>query len=258
MKVSIITVARNAAATIADTLCSVGGQTHPDIEHIVIDGASTDGTFQIVRRYAGPLAATISEPDRGIYDAMNKGIALAGGDIVGTLNADDTYASPTAVATVAAAFADPAVDCTFADLVYVRPGNKGGIVRYYRSNRFTPALFARGWMPAHPTFFARRRLFERLGGYKTDYRIAADYELLIRFLHVHRLNYRYIPTVLVRMRTGGVSTRSLKSNWILNREIVRACRENGIPTNLVKVASKYFSKVFQLVGRPRGIAPPTA
>jgi len=253
LKVSIVTVVRNAAATIEQTLLSAGGQTHRDIEHILIDGASTDGTLGIVRRYQDRIAVLISEKDRGIYDAMNKGIGLASGEIVGTLNADDVYSSPTVVATVARAFDDPAVDCTFGDLVYVR---RGRVLRYYRSDHFTPSLFAHGWMPAHPTFFVRRRFFDLYGNYKTDYRIAADFELLLRLLHLHGLRYRYLPQVLVHMQTGGVSTRGVKSNWILNREIVRACRQNGVATNMVKVSGKYLTKVFQFISRPRAEPAP--
>lgn len=248
MKISIVTATYNSAATIADCLESVAIQTQP-VEHIIVDGASGDGTLGIVRRLA-PTARIVSEPDNGIYDAMNKGIRLATGDVVGLLNSDDFYVDDRILEKVAAVFADPTVDAMFADLVYVRPDNLERVVRYYSGAGFTPEKFAWGWMPPHPTFFVRRQAYERCGLFRTDYRIAADYELTARFLARYRLRYVYLPEVLVRMRTGGLSTRGLKSNWILNREILRACAENGIKTNMLMVYAKYFSKIFQLVSRP--------
>lgn len=248
MRFSIITATFNSAATVADCLQSVATQTVP-AEHIVIDGASRDATVTLVREVA-PAARILSEPDEGIYDAMNKGIALAQGDIVGILNSDDFYIDPHVLEKVGALFDDPGLEAVFADLVFVRPENLERVVRYCSGARFTPEQFAWGWMPPHPTFFVRRRLYEQYGTFRTDYRIAADFELTARFLHRHRARYAYLPEVIVKMRTGGVSTRNLKSNLILNREILRACVENGIETNLLKVYAKYFRKVGQLVARP--------
>lgn len=250
MRVSLITASYNSVATIRDSLDSVLSQDYPHIEHIVIDGASTDGTVAAVRTYGNRIARFISEPDQGMYDAMNKGIRQATGDIVGILNSDDFYASPGVISRVVQQLQTPEVDCTFGDLVYVSPANLRKVVRYYSSAHFHPRLFAYGWMPAHPTVFIKRWAYEAYGLFKTDYQIAADYELLTRFLGKHHLAYRYIPEVMVHMRTGGVSTVSLKSNWILNCEIVRGCRENDISTNLLKVGSKYFTKVTQLIRRP--------
>ncbi|GAP97583.1 glycosyltransferase family 2 protein [Leptolyngbya sp. NIES-2104] len=250
MKVSIITVAYNAGATIRDTIESVLSQDYPDIEHIIIDGASKDNTAEIVRSYGERIAQYVSEPDRGMYDGMNKGIKLATGDVVAILNADDIYIDSTVISTIVQHFEQHQVDSVFGDLVYVKNDNPDKIVRYYSSASFHPGKFAYGWMPAHPTFVVRRWAFDRYGDFKTDYKIAADYELLIRFLAIHKLSYHYIPQVLVKMRTGGASTANLSSNWILNREIVRGCLENGIQTNMTKVLSKYFVKVFQLVARP--------
>ena len=245
---SIITVAYNSAATIADCLASVASQTWP-CEHIIIDGASKDNTVEIVRRVS-PSARIISEPDDGIYDAMNKGIRHSSGDIVGILNSDDFYIGPHVLEKVATLFRQSGVDALFADLVYVRADNLDRVVRYYSGVGFTPEKFAWGWMPPHPTFFVRRELYERYGLFHTDYRIAADYELMARFLARHKVRYAYLPEVIVKMRAGGVSTRSLRSTWILNREILRACAENGIPTNILKVYSKYFRKVMQIFKRP--------
>jgi len=248
VQISIITATYNASATIADCLASVNVQTVP-AEHIIIDGASTDNTLDIVREIS-PHARILSESDNGIYDAMNKGIRLSTGDIIGILNSDDFYAGPLVIEKVTALFRESGVDALFADLVYVRPDKLDRVVRYYSGAGFTPDKFAWGWMPPHPTFFVRRELYERYGSFRTDYRIAADYELTARFLARHRVRYVYLPEVIVRMRTGGVSTRNLRSNLILNREILRACAENGIPTNMLKVYSKYFRKVTQLFERP--------
>jgi acetyltransferase-like isoleucine patch superfamily enzyme len=249
-KVSLITVTYNSAATLAQTLESVQAQDYPHIEHIVVDGGSTDRTLEIIQAHRPHLAQVISEPDRGMYDALNKGLALATGDIIGMLHSDDTYAHPQVIATVVTTLQTTQADCVFADLVYVSPTHPNKVLRYYSSAPFTPRRFAYGWMPAHPTVFIKRWAYDRYGYFKTNYKIAADYELLIRFLAKHQLPYTYVPQVWVKMRAGGISTRNLMSNWILNREIVRGCAENGIRTNLLKVFSKYFTKVFQLVRRP--------
>ena len=248
MDISIITATFNSAATIADCLRSVDEQTCP-AEHIIIDGASTDSTLEIVRRLS-TAARIFSEPDNGIYEAMNKGLRLATGDIVGILNSDDFYAGPQVLEKVLRVFRKSGAEALFADLVYVKPDDLDRVVRYYAGAGFRPEMFAWGWMPPHPTFFVRREIYERFGLFRTDYRIAADYELTARFLARHRVRYAYLPEVIVRMRTGGLSTRGLRSNWILNREILRACAENGISTNMLKVYSKYFRKVAQLFQRP--------
>jgi len=249
MKISIITVAYNAAATIGDTIRSVLEQDYPAIEYIVIDGASTDATLEVVNRYRDRIATVVSEPDAGIYDAMNKGIARATGDVVGILNADDFYIDSRVVSKVAEAFEDEETGAVFADLVYVKPDDLNRTVRRYHSGHFHPGKFAYGWMPAHPTFFLRKKYYDRFGLYKTDYKIAGDYELLIRMLYIHRIPYVYIPEVLIKMRVGGVSTRSIGSTVVLNREILRACRENGIKTSMFKIYSKYPKKLLELIKR---------
>ena len=250
MSISIITVSYNNSATIEDTILSIESQSYPDIEHIIIDGASTDDTMAIIKKHEDKIARVISESDNGIYDAMNKGIEFATGDIVGFLNADDVYYDNDCLSTVINEFERKDTDSVFADLVYVLPDNLNKIVRYYSSADFVPNNFSRGLMPAHPTFFAKRDCYKKYGGFKTDYKIAADYELLIRFLAINNVTYSYIPKVLVKMRKGGTSTKNLKSNWILNKEIVRACAENGIKTNLLKVYLKYLTKSLQLIKRP--------
>lgn len=246
MKISIITVSRNCAATIGDCIRSVQSQTFP-AEHIIIDGDSTDNTLEVIGDYRSGIAKVVSEPDHGIYDAMNKGIFLATGDVVGILNADDYFSNPQVLEKVAIAFAEQNIDCLFADLVYIRPDNLEKIVRYYSGADFTLSKFSSGCMPPHPTFFVRRECYLKYGFFKTDYSIAADFELLSRFMVKHGIYYHYLPEVFVKMRTGGASTRSLNSNLVLNREILRACQENGIPTNILKIYSKYFKKCLQLL-----------
>jgi Glycosyltransferases involved in cell wall biogenesis len=246
--ISVITPVYNGASTIADCLKSIGSQTQA-CEHIVVDGASNDNTLEVVKKFRH-VARVISEPDKGIYDAMNKGIADATGDIVGVLNADDFYIDDQVLAKVADAFDAHPVDAVFADMVYVRPQNLDKIIRYYSGANFSLGKFAYGWMPPHPTFFVKRECYLKYGYFKVDYRIAADFELLARFMVKHRISYYYLPRVIIKMRTGGVSTRNFNSNLILNREVLRACKENGVATNMLKIYSKYLIKCMQLVSRP--------
>ena len=252
LTISIITVIYNGAATIRECIESVLSQKYP-VEYIIVDGGSIDGTLNIVNEYKSRIGNIVSESDDGMYEAMNKGIKLATGDIVGILNSDDFYVNNDVISTVVAEFEAKNVDSVFADLVFITREEPEKIVRYYNSSDFNPKKFAYGWMPAHPTFFLKRNIYEKYGLFKTDYKIASDYELLARFLSKHKISYSYIPKVLIIMRTGGLSTKSLKSNLILNKEIVRACAENGIETNIFKVYSKYFVKMFQLFKRPRQI-----
>ena len=255
MKVSIITPVLNNGVYVGNCMQSLLGQTYENIEYIVVDGESIDGTVgvikDVVKRYPERNMKFISEKDNGIYDAMNKGIGLATGEIIGILNSDDFYINNDVISSVVNEFMEKDVGAVFADLVYARADNLDKIVRYYSSANFHPGKMAYGWMPAHPTFFVKRHLYEQYGLYKTDYLIAADYELIARFLVRNKVSYSYIPEVLVKMRTGGASTRNLKSNWILNKEILRACAENGVETNIFKVYSKYFVKGFQLLKRPQ-------
>jgi glycosyltransferase involved in cell wall biosynthesis len=250
MKVSIITVSYNCETTIEDTILSVAAQDYSRMEHIVIDGGSTDKTMEVVEKHGTLINQYISEPDNGIYDAMNKGIKLATGDVVGILNADDIYFDNSCISEVVNGFEEKGVSAICGNLVYVSPDNLNKVVRFYSSEGFLPNMFAFGMMPAHPTFFVLRNCYESFGLYKEDYKIAADFELLLRLLKIHRISYHCIPRTLVKMRRGGVSTRNIKSNWVLNKEILKACRENNIDTNMLKILSKYFTKLFQLIQRP--------
>ncbi len=248
MKISIITVVWNNAATIKDAIESVLSQTYDNIEYIIIDGASTDGTVEIIKSYGDKIAAFVSETDRGLYDAMNKGIALATGDIVGILNSDDFYINSHVLEDVALAFEQSQCDALFADLVFVHPANLEKVVRYYDSSHFSPEKFAYGWMPAHPTFFVKREVYEKYGVFRTDLKIGADFDILARFLYTHKISYSYMKEVLVKMRVGGVST-SFSSIWYNNIEQLRVCKENGIDTNWIKILSKYPKKMLGLVKR---------
>jgi glycosyltransferase involved in cell wall biosynthesis len=248
MKISVITAVFNNRDTIAEALDSALTQTHPDVELVVIDGGSTDGTVAVLQRYADRLAVLVSEPDHGIYDALNKGIARADGEVVGFLHSDDLFADIAVLSRIAAAFADPAVDAVYGDLLYVRKDDPSQVVRTWRADAFSPARLARGWMPPHPTFYVRRAVYERLGGYDTSYRIAADYDCVLRLLGKGGGRAAYIPEVMVKMRVGGASNRSLKNILQKSREDYRALRVNGVG-GLRALAWKNLSKLPQFLKR---------
>lgn len=228
MKITIVTVCFNSAATIGDTLRSVAAQVHPDIEHIVIDGASKDATLEIVQREGAHVARVVSEPDSGIYDAMNKGLRLATGDLVGFLNADDLLADSDAMARMAATASRTGADVVFGDLVYVRPDNLDSVVRYWASGEFSRQRLRLGWMPPHPAFYVRRSRLAEIGEFDTGLRIAADYDFILRTLGRCDIASAHVPGVLVRMRTGGVSNRSLATLWRKSSEDLLALRRSGI------------------------------
>lgn len=248
MKVSIITVSFNSAKTIADTIESVLSQDFPEIEYIIVDGNSSDDTVKIIRQYENRISKWISEKDRGMYDAMNKGIAMATGDVIGILNSDDVYMNNHVISDLMALLEKQKAQVVFADLILVNQGDDNKVLRYYDSGHFHPDKFRYGWMPAHPTVFVRRELYQKVGPFSTTYQIAADYEMLIRILAIQKAPYAYLPKPVVRMRSGGASTAGLSRNWILNQEIVRACKENGIYSNmamlLLKIPAKLWGRWF--------------
>ncbi|MFA6312392.1 MAG: glycosyltransferase family 2 protein [Sterolibacterium sp.] len=245
-----MTACYNSASTIEDTLASVAAQTHPDIEHIIVDGCSTDGTMEIVNRHRDRLAQVVSAPDKGIYDAMNKGIALASGEVVGFLNSDDFFASAGELECVAKAFEDPAVEACHADLVYVARHHPGQVVRYWKSNDYRYGQFRAGWMPAHPTFYVRRAIYEKFGGFDLQFRLQADFELAMRLLEVHRIKSVYIPRVLVKMRVGGATNSSLGNILQGNLEAYRACLKNGLPVTPLFMLRKILSRIPQFFQKP--------
>ena len=246
IKLSVITVVYNNVDTISNTLQSVANQTHANIEHIVIDGGSTDGTLEILQSNQG-LSILRSESDTGIYDAMNKGLALATGAAICFLNADDVYESSEILQIMAQVLEDNNLDAVFGDVVYFHPHNPEKIIRRYSSARFTPQALAYGWMPAHPSLLLRRTVFQVAGGFKVDYQIAGDFEFVARVFGEDKLNYSYLPKVIVKMQTGGASTSGWQSTFISNREVMRACKENGIKTNYLKVLSKYPRKLLEFI-----------
>lgn len=247
--ISVITVCYNSAATLARALQSVADQDWPRVEHIVIDGASKDETAEIIEQFRPCLAHVLSEPDKGIYDAMNKGLDRASGDIVCFLNADDQYASNSVLSRVAMLMYEQQLDALMGDVGFFHEADPQRMVRRYRSNHFTPGRLAWGWMPAHPALFLSRTVVQRVGRFKTDYSIAGDYEFIVRVFHGHEVRYRYLPEILVNMQTGGASTGGFGAKLRLNREVLRACRENGVQTNILKILSKYPAKILELLRR---------
>ncbi len=247
--VTVITVCYNSANTLEQALKSVTIQDCPNVEHIVIDGGSTDDTLAILERYKNHLAYVVSEPDKGIYDAMNKGLDRATGDVVCFLNADDQYASSHVLSRVVKQMQAHQLDALLGDVAFFHATDPTRMVRRYRSDRFTPERLAWGWMPAHPALFLDKSVVQRVGRFKADFRIAGDFDYIARAFYGQYLRYQHLPEVLVHMQTGGASTAGWRSKVLLNQEVLRSCRENGISTNLFKVLSKYPMKLLELFAR---------
>lgn len=246
MKISIVTVCFNSIKFIENSILSVVNQSYQDIEYIIIDGGSTDGTIDVIKKYDNYIYKWISEADNGIYDAMNKGISLATGDIIGILNSDDSFFNNNVISEISSFFlSNISLDAVISNIVFINNHNK--IIRYYSSQNWKTIKFAWGFMPPHPSFFCKRKFFENLGAYKTDYKIAADFELLLRYLQIHKIKFQYIPLITTKMRMGGASTKNLMSILTLNKEIRRACLQNHVYTNYVMIYLKYFSKIFEFL-----------
>lgn len=234
--------------TLAHALQSVADQDWLHIEHIVIDGGSKDGTAEILDQFRSSLACVVSEPDAGIYDAMNKGIWHATGDVICFLNSDDLYADDNVLSRVAKYMHQGNFDAIFGDVTFFSENDPRRIIRHYRSGYFHPQRLAWGWMPAHPSLFIRREIYEQLGGFKPNYQIAGDFEFIARMFTSCQLHYRHIPEVLVKMQAGGISTASgFRGRILHNKELVRACRENNISTNFFKVLLRYPVKLLELL-----------
>ena len=250
MKISIVTVAFNAEATIAEAVASVVGQrqTGFELEYIIVDGASSDGTLAALEPYRNGITHIISEPDRGLYDAMNKGITTATGDFIGILNADDAYAHIGVLAAVAARLEETSAKALYGDLDYVTADGSGRVVRRWRSGKKGPRSFLQGWMPPHPTFFLARSMYTNHGVYSLELQSAADYELMLRMLHKHGVSATYLPDVLVKMRTGGVSNASWGNRLRANREDRRAWRMNGLRPMPWTLVMKPLRKLGQWMG----------
>lgn len=250
MKVTLITVCRNVAPVIAETLDSVLAQTHPDIELIVIDGASTDGTLPILKEFASPersrrVAILVSEPDKGIYDAMNKGLRLATGDVIGFVNAGDLLMTPTVIADVVSAFQRAHVDAVYGDIIMVDEHDIYKVHRTWLSGAYHRENFRRGWMPPHVGTFIKKSIYDQHGHFNTDLRIGADYEILLRFLYKHKIKTVHLREVLVRFRLGGMSNGNVKQILQANREVRASWKLNGLQAPPLLVTRKLWSKVMQ-------------
>lgn len=248
MKISIITATYNSAATLKDTLVCIQGQDHPDIEHIIVDGRSTDDTLGIIRGFPH-ITKVVSEKDKGIYDAMNKGISLATGEVVGILNSDDIYMDSGVISLVAEVFADPDVQTVYADLQYVQQDDLNKVIRTWRTGVFDKKNFYYGWMPPHPTFFVRKEIYDKVGLFNISLRSAADYEIMLRILLKHDIPAHYIPRVIVKMRAGGMSNSSFRNRLRANKEDRQAWKLNDLQPYFFTLYMKPLRKIPQFIIR---------
>lgn len=247
MKVSIITVCFNSVDTIEETIISVLSQNYPNLEYIIIDGGSSDGTLDLIDKYSDRIDMILSEPDSGVYDAMNKGIRLASGEVIAMLNSDDIYMRDDAVSRSIDLMCSRQVDIVFSDLVVVDRLKGGRTLRYYDSGAFSPNKMKYGLMPAHPTFFVKKVVYNLVGEYRTDYKIAADFEIMVRIFCRNKFTYAHLPGALVEMKNGGISSSGFSSILRLNSEIIEACRSNGIYTNFLFLLVKIPKKITELL-----------
>lgn len=245
MKVSLITVTYNSGSYLEDCIRSVIRQQFADIEHIIVDGGSSDTTLDIIRRYAPHISRWVSEKDKGMYDAINKGIQMATGDIVGILNSDDILASEDVVNSIVSCFNQHKLDAVYGDLVYVNKSNTDKVVRFWKGHAYSRLNFKYGWMPAHPTFYLRRELIDEIGGYQSHYFTAADYEFMSRYMYSYRISARYLPKLIVKMRVGGQSNISLRSRLRANRRDYLAMKKNKIPFPFIVSLLKPVIKLHQ-------------
>ncbi len=247
MKITVITVSYNSAKTIEDTIQCVLGQSYPDIEYIVVDGASKDDTPAIIEKYKDRISKVIVEPDYGIYDAMNKGIRAATGDVIGFLNADDSYVGTKVLERVAQAFQDSGSDSVYGDLCYVNEDDTNEVIRFWRAGKCTERNFLNGWMPPHPTFFVKRDVLEKYGIFDPTFRFAGDYELILRLLYKHHISTYYIPFCLVKMRIGGAGNRWLENRLIANLEDRLAWKKNKLKPKAYTTFLKPLRKISQYI-----------
>lgn len=249
IKISIITATYNSALTVKDTFESVLSQTYEDIEYIVVDGVSKDNTVDIIKEYEPRFNGRmhwVSEKDKGLYDAMNKGIAMATGDVIGILNSDDFYTSDDILATIAVSMSDNNIDAVYGDIHFVNDDNLKKCVRYYSSAIFKRSLMRIGLMPAHPSFYCKREVYTKYGTFDTCYKIGADFESLLRYIYVNRINTKYIKKDFVTMRTGGASTNGFKSRLQIMKDHLRAMKANGVYSNFLFLCMRYPYKIYEL------------
>ncbi len=245
MKISVITISYNAGDTIEETILSVVNQDYPDIEYVIIDGGSTDQTKTIISKYQSQISTYISEPDNGIYDAMNKGLSLATGDLIALLNADDVYAASSVLTNVCKALEANATDACYGDLEYVKRLNPDKVIRKWVSGVFIRENFRKGWMPPHPAFFVKRRIYQEFGNFNTDLKTSADYELMLRFLYRYKVSTCYLPMVLVKMKVGGQSNQSFQNRINANKEDRLAWKINNLQAAPFTFIMKPLRKVSQ-------------
>jgi len=250
MKISIITTVYNAKDTIRDAIESVLSQNYKDIEYIIVDAGSTDGTFEIIHEYEDKISRISSRPDNGIYDGLNRGISLASGDIIGFLHANDLYENSKVIEKVVTTFKSEQADAVYGDLVYVNKENVSKIVRYWKSEKFSISKLKVGWMPPHPTFFLKRKFYEKYGYFDTNYKISADYDFMLRVLTGSVNKVSYLPLVMYRMRVGGASNRSLSALLQKSKEDLKAIQKNKIG-NINTLLIKNFSKISQFFIKPK-------
>jgi glycosyltransferase involved in cell wall biosynthesis len=234
LKISVITVVFNSVTTIEKTIQSVLAQSYKNVEYIIIDAQSTDGTLAIIDKYKDKIAIVLSEKDKGYYDGLNKGISLATGDIIGALNADDRFAANDIIEKIATAFNNnPNLESVIGDIAFADHNNK--ISRYYSGANFKPSLFKWGVMPPHPSFYCKKNTYNRLGLYGANYKLAGDFELMLRYLWKNKITFKYVPLLMVYMQKGGKSTGSICTNLFVNNpEVITACKTNGLNTNMFK------------------------
>lgn len=244
MKISIITAVFNNREYIEDCIKSVLGQTYKDIEYILVDGGSTDGTLEVIKKYEDRISKWVSEPDRGTYDALNKGMGMATGDVIGFLHSDDIYVNECVVEKVAQAFMSYNVRSVYGDLIYVDKTNSS-VIRYWKAGEYRDHLIRWGWMPPHPTFFVKKEVYEKHGCFNTSLKIAADYEMVLRLLGKQKITTHYVPEVLVRMRIGGVSNGNIRNLVRKTMEDYRALKMSGLNGGILTLLFKNFSKVPQ-------------
>ena len=253
MKISIITVSYNSENFIENCINSIISQSYKDIEYIIIDGSSKDNTLNIIKKYSSYVSTVISEPDKGMYDAMNKGIMIAKGEIIGFLHSDDMYKNADVLSKVVNVFKNnPSIEACYADLIYVKKTNTSKIVRYWKSCKFFIGSFSKGWSPPHPTFFVRRSVYERYGNFNLKYPIVSDIELMMRLLEVHKIQTQYQNEIWIKMRLGGLSNKNFKSIFNQNHDILQALRSHKLSSNMIIFAiNKIFSRLKQFLQRPK-------
>lgn len=245
MKISIITITYNSASTIVETILSVLNQSYKNIEYIIVDGNSTDDTLKIIDNYRSKISTVVSEKDNGLYDALNKGISLATGDVIGILHSDDFYSNNLVLEKYAATFLKTGADAVYSDLYYVDKDNTSKIIRKWKSGKYTPNSFLFGWMPPHPTFFVKSELYKKYGNFNIQFKTAADYELMLRFIYANKISVSYLPEFTVKMRTGGKSNVSLQSRLNANMEDRKAWEINNLKPKFYTLYLKPFRKIFQ-------------